>query len=82
MVIKGRSRENDQRKFVGRREEARANREAKEPQRCSRTGGVSASPQGALDSTKSCYYSHFSDEESETQRLLKREGAGLGPRCV
>lgn len=44
VVIKGRSSENDQRKFVGRREAARANREAKEPQRCSRTEGVSAHP--------------------------------------
>lgn len=44
MVIKGRAGDNDQRKFVGRREGSRADGGTKEPQNYIRTKGVSTHP--------------------------------------
>lgn len=70
LVIKGRASRNYWRKSVGRREGARVDGGEKNPRRRSRTGagrGVHTLQQ-ALNSTNSSHYSHFSDEESETQR--------------
>lgn len=68
MVIKGRAIENYWRKFVGRREGARADGGTKEPLETEQNGGSQRPPQGALNSTNSSDDSHFSDEESEIQR--------------
>lgn len=66
IAIEGRASGNYWRKSVGRREGARADGGSKNPQ--SRIGGVHT-PQQALNSTNRSHSSHFSDAESEPEKL-------------
>ena len=67
VVIKGRASENYWRKFVGRREGARADRGTREPPEMEQNGGSPRPPHGPLSFTHSSD-SHFPNEESEIQR--------------